>query len=72
MPTLGIKSASTCNCERGIISPKGTPPVQTDCLSTNIEAAGSGNDPARDKNLGLTRGTTLKCCAYVRKVSEIG
>ena len=36
-----------------------------------IEAAGSGNDPAWEENLGLTWGTTLKHCVYARKVSEI-
>ena len=67
-PNLGIKSATECNCERGIMSPKGTPPARTDRLSINIEAAGSGNDPAREENLGLTCGTTSKRCAYARKV----
>ena len=45
MPNLGIKSATAHNCERGIISLKGTPPAQTNHLSTHIEAAGSGNNP---------------------------
>ena len=67
-----VSSQQVHNCERGIIFPRGTPLVQTDCLSTNIEAAGSGNDPAWEENLGLTCGTTSKHCAYARKVSEIG
>ena len=54
------------------MSPKGTPPAQPDHLSMNIEAVGSGNDPAWEEILGLTCGTTSKHCAYVRKVSEIG
>ena len=56
MPNLGIKSATAHNCERGLIliSSKGTPPVQTDHSSTNIEAAGSGDNPAQEENLGLT------------------
>ena len=66
-PNLGIKSATERNCKRGIMSPKGTPPARTDCLSINIEAAGSGNNPAQEENLGLTCGTTSKCCAYARK-----
>ena len=37
-----------------------------------IEAAGSGNDPAWEENLGLACGTTLKHCVYAGKVSEIG
>ena len=72
VPNLGIKSATECNCKRGIMSPKGTPPARTDRLSINIKAAGSGNDPACEENLGLTCGTTSKCCVYARKVSGRG
>ena len=72
VPNLGIKSATARNCERGIKSPKSTPSARTDRLSTYIDAVGSGNDPAREENLGLACGIMLKRCAYARKMSKIG